>query len=317
MTFELTESILSQILFAMENQTEEYALIVKISESGSENVEIIPFSELNIDLESSDSINPEDVYSLPKWYSSDGFNLLEEFTETVFNLKIKTELKKVLTNGRGVFKNFKNVLKNHSEIEKRFYLFKENQMKNRVSEWYNSLRESWGLDKLEKNVLFETESFDDLVYEDFIFREYDFSADGNCVILEHKKIFNELKEEYPDEIGLLFSNLWNQKRDFENYEGFVCRTLSDEFAGCVLFQVDSHSPTVARESVTLTTCFVNMDYRGLGIAKKLFSLCVSSLKERGFSTFVIADLLIPQSFERFLTELGFKRIRSAFVAKYF
>jgi GNAT superfamily N-acetyltransferase len=308
--FELTESRIAEILFAMENQNDEFALV-----ADADKFSIVSFSQIDFsDSDSSGSkINPENVYSLPKWFSSDGFNLLEEFAEGLSEGPAKSELKAVLANGRGVFKNFKNVVRHHSGLENRFRLFKERKMKARILEWYASLREGWGLEKLESGFL---ES--DLILEDFSFREYDFSTDGNCVLEESGKISDELKEENPGDLGLLFADLWSEKQNqgFEASRGFVCRTLSEEFAGCVLYRVDSRCPTVARESVTLTTCFVNKNYRGLGIARKLVSACVSDLRKSGFSTFFMADALISESFERILTDLGFEKIRSAYVARF-
>lgn len=310
--FELSESIVAEILFAMENQNEESALV-----ANSQNFSVVPFSEIDSDV--NPDINPDDVYSLPKWFSSDGFNLLAEFTDKVHDLKVQSELKNVLANGRGVFKNFKNVLKNHAEIEAKFYLFKKKKMMKRISEWYDSLREGWGLGKSKSDAL---EDDSDIFFDDFIFKKYDFSTDENCVFLEGEKITDELKEEFPNEIGILLADLWNEKQnqnkisDSDKIGGFVCRTLSDEFVGCALFRVNSQCPTVARESSTLTTCFVKKNYRGLGIAKKLILSCVSDLQNRGFSTFFIADSLIPKSFEKVLTDLGFEKIRSAFVAKF-
>jgi len=323
MNFELTESLITQILFAMENQKGEYVLTVSpnFDKDNSKKAEIVPLSELELsefNLQSEFNLS-DDVYSLPQWFSSDGFNLLESFTKTIKVLKVKSELQSVLVNGRGVFKNFKNVLKNYPEIEKSFYLFKEQKMRFRIYEWYNSLREVWGLEKLDQSDFFESKIDDDLVAEDFTFRRYDFSTDKKCTVSEFFKISEELKEENPGDVGLILADLWNQKQvhDFKNCEGFVCRTLSDEFAGCILFQVNSKNPTVARESVTLTTCFVNKNYRGFGIARKLLFLCISYLREHGYSNFFIADSLIPQSFEKLLIDLGFEKNRMTFVAKFF
>ncbi len=307
--FELTESRIAEILFAMENQNEEFALV-----ADADTFSIVPLSQID----SSDSesaglkINPDDLYSLPRWFSSDGFNLLEEFTESLSECPEKSELKGVLANGRGVFKNFKIVVKRHQGLESRFRLFKERKMKARILEWYASLRENWGLENGEAD--FES----GLLLEDFVFRKYDFSTDGNCVFEESGKISDELKGENPGDVGLLFADLWSekQKQNLEGSGGFVCRTLSEDFVGCVLYRVDSRCPTVARESVTLTTCFVNKNYRGFGIARRLVSECVSDLRKSGFSTFFMADALMPESFERILTDLGFEKIRSAYVARF-
>ena len=66
--------------------------------------------------------------------------------------------------------NFRNTLKKYPEIDKRWHIFKHRTMSARINEWYNSLREIWGLEKLDQL----SESDDALVHDDFSFEEYNF-----------------------------------------------------------------------------------------------------------------------------------------------
>lgn len=318
--FELSEALVSKILFAMENQSGEFALVCKDG-----GVSLVPFSELDFS-DSASGVPPEDVYSIPKWFSSDGFNLLEEFADGLGDGDLKRTLRSVLANGRGVFKNYKNVLKDHAEAERHFRLFKASRMRSRVFRWYDSLRDSWGLPSVTEETrdsLNLADSF--FALEGFDFAEYDFSADGKVVFERSGLVVEELISEYPGETGLFFSDLWNGNRSRilgGGDSGFVCRTSSGEFVGCALFRFSSRCPADARERAgfsthsVLTTCFVGENFRGLGIARKLLSLCVSDLRRRGVSTFFIADSLIPRSIEKILTGLGFEKIRSAFVLRF-
>ncbi len=290
----------------MENQSEESFLDAK-------NLKIVSFSP---DAEFEQTIDEENIYTLPVWTPKDGFNLLEEFVSTVRVKKIYDELREVLSNGRGVFRNFKNVLKKYPEIEKRFRVFKNKEMRNFVFEWYNALRDSWGLEKLSQDF----EDYDELTKEDFLFRGYDFQQDGKCVAEMAGAVSEEIKAFYAGELGLAVSHLWKQRFDSffqrnspESVNGFVCRTLSDEFAGCLLF---SFCPSFAKETVTLTACFVDQNYRGLGIVRELFSQCISNLKERGVHWFIIEQSAIPFYLEPLLTRCGFEKTGSVYVADF-
>ncbi len=294
----------------MEDQTEEKAVFVK---SGKATVS--PISSLNS--EEYDGA----IFPLPEWTSQDGFKLLEDFVETISNASVKNALFDVLKNGRGVFKNFKNVLKTYPQISARFSKFKNRKMKKRVFEWYSLLFESWRLEGLSIEGL--DDSFEDLVDSDFLFEPCDFLKDEKSkreVLEEHEKIAQEFFCE--KEFGAIFGEIWRGQKIFvQNPRGFLCRTLSRDFVGCIVYGSVLQNPTDARESVALTTCFVNESFRGLGIARKLVSLCCkefSDLAKNGKkSDFFVFSSIIPENFSRVLLDLGFVQVRSIFVARFF
>ena len=304
MIFELTDSIAKEILFYMENQEGEFVFDISSKTA-------VPVSDLD---ESSDK---ENICSLPSWSSTDGYTVLESFTENLKSKKIQRDLETVLANGRGVFRNYKSVLKNYPAIERRFYKFKEKKMRLRLVEWYNSLRESWGLERLENDEESE-DSLKSLLYEDFSFCKYIPQKDMECIQSGAQNIAKEILEDNPDELGKALADIWLKRFTFnspESVNGFVCRTLSDDFAGCILF---SECLSGTKKTAALSVCFVNQNYRGLGIAKELFSLCVSYLKTREIQWFIIADSAIPQALEPLLLEqFGFKKIGVCFVANLF
>ena len=92
MTFELTDSLADDILFAMEDQ--QTARVVD-AEHGT--------------VVSSESVNVDEVnfYALPVWSSGDGYSVLQEFTNNLHAPLAREELRRVLTGGRGVFRKFK------------------------------------------------------------------------------------------------------------------------------------------------------------------------------------------------------------------
>ena len=303
MMFELTDSIVTEILFAMDNQQETFLL-------DTESLKIV-----QADCALCDSENLE---ALPQWTSSDGYNLLESFVATIRGSRACDELRCVLAEGRGVFKNFKNALKKYPYIERRFNFYKHKQMCLRVIEWYNALREARGLEKLEQNI----EECDNLLEEDFQFRPYS-QSDFDCAQDGARAIADEIKEQFPNGLGDALSAIWlnrcerallNQKSGGGN--GFVCRSLSDDFAGCLLFDDLSLSSSLKSDlcgAVSLTALFVNRDYRGLGIAGELLSRSVSELRKRGIRFFIIADSVIPERLKAVLTRTGFESSLFAFV----
>lgn len=301
MTFDLTDSLCTEILFAMENQNHDFALDAK-------SCRIIECA--------GESVDEENIYSLPLWSSSDGYNLLESFVTKFKGVKACNELRQILAEGRGVFKNFKNTLKRYPEIDSRFRSFKNRRMKAVVYEWYNALRESWGLETLALNQDFY--EYDDLVLEDFMFRPYNRSLDSSCAEDAAQSFLQELKERFLGGLGLSFSAFMKAQFDLTkgldntSVNGFVCRTLSDEFAGCLLY---SKSLSNDRKTAFMTELFVNRNYRGLGIAKELLSRCISNLAEDGTQFFIISNSYVPKMLKSDLSQMGFIENDFAYVAE--
>ena len=103
MFFELTDSLCADIVFAMENQQQDFVL-------DAENLRIVQCAP--------ELVDEENFYSLPSWTSGDGYALLEDFVSCYKGIKASGELKQILLEGRGVFRNFKNTLKNWKDTPK-------------------------------------------------------------------------------------------------------------------------------------------------------------------------------------------------------
>ena len=113
MTFDLTDSLSDDILFAMEDQQNSRAVdATKGCVVSSDSVEI-------------DEVN---YYALPEWSSGDGFSVLQEFTNNLHSPLAREELKRVLSGGRGVFRRFKDVIKSYPEVEHKWHVYKNAKM---------------------------------------------------------------------------------------------------------------------------------------------------------------------------------------------
>ena len=295
MKFELTDSLTDEIISAMENQDVEYTVYA-------------PEGQLVVS--DSDGNKPDDelFYSLPEWGPSDGFALREDFVNNLHSPLAHDELQSALHSGRGVFKNFRNVLKNYPEIDKRWHIYKHKYMSARINEWYNSLREIWGLEKLDQL----PELDDTLVHDDFSFKEYDPAADKQTILLNITADSCE-DETLPLEVNRAFYGLWRSQ--FENASadtqtGFICSSLSDEFAGCI-----TASPLLQNQDkiVAITSLFVSEQYRGLGIGTELIEMCISSLRDCGKEWVLIPNTIAPELLQPLLTRTGFRKINSGYI----
>ena len=174
MIFELTDSLAQSMLYAMENQEQQFVL-------DASRALLVPADQASVD--------EETYYSLPHWDSHDGYNMLESFVFSLGASKAKSELKSALIAGRGVFRNFKHVLKAYPEVERRWHVYKDRQLRARLMEWYNALRESWGLEALSQDF----DDYDDLTEQDFTFSAYNPSKDKDCVAEFSRAVAEELQ----------------------------------------------------------------------------------------------------------------------------
>lgn len=301
MTFELTDSLKDDILFAMENQGSAGYV-------DAEN-DCVVFEEQML----LSDLQDEDVfYPVPEWTSADGFSVMEDFANNLHSPLAREKLKKVLSSGRGVFRNFKDVIKAFPEVERRFHLYKDERMKERINDWYNDIRESWGLERLAEQE--QSEETDDLVCADFVFSEFSLKKDKDEVLKERALVEKDFSSSFQPSLGNAIAFMWRQLSDsfdWKQKEGFVCKTQSDEFAACLL---TVSCPPSTNNCMLITDFFVEKNYRGLGIGAQLLDKCIASLKKRGIQNILITNTIITAELESLLTSRAFKKLGSGFYA---
>ncbi|MFA6855991.1 MAG: GNAT family N-acetyltransferase [Treponema sp.] len=294
MTFVLTDELLNAIMSALENQEQKFlvqaetGMLINALSAGDDE---------------------EHNYALPEWNSAAGFRLREDFVNQLHAPLARDELQNVLHSGRGVFRNFKNVLKEFPEVEKIWHQFRRERMRSFIGGWYNGLRENWGLEKLDQT----PEESDDLVHNDFIFQEYDPVKDRDIILCSAEALDPDCNwpQEIKDAVSVLWQHLF-EYGDSASQTGFVCRTLTGDFAGCITAApILSH----AGKTAVLTSFFVPEAYRGLGIGSELFSMCLSDLQKRGRQYVLTANTIIPDSLIPMLERTGFQKTGSGFAAK--
>ncbi|MDR2159891.1 MAG: GNAT family N-acetyltransferase [Treponema sp.] len=281
MRFDLTEALIDDILFSMEDQNGEFLLDTR------EGM-IILTDEI------SGNAEEEDRYiGLPEWDSANGYQLMEHFTAALRNPVVRDELGSALNRGKGVFRAFKDILGRYPEIERRWFSFKEREMKRGIIRWYNGLREEWGLEKIGT----EPEETEDLVLEDFRFREAgpsDAQAAESLHRICREEYVKYAKENNPAAEVFLADLSWR----FPGKLALVAETGGGDFAGYVV--ADGTGPVLH-----IFALEVKPEYRGLGVGETLMLRFLEKARE-GLCSRVTVDL--PSTAESFSREL----LREAF-----
>ncbi|MDR0378047.1 MAG: GNAT family N-acetyltransferase [Spirochaetaceae bacterium] len=271
MQFELTEALVDAILFAMEDQNRMFRLDTR-------NGLVIPEGDAEPGGDLDDEDDPR--IPLPEWDSSEGFRLMERFTAGFKNTIIRNKLTAALDKGRGVFRAFKDVMAEYPEAEQRWFAFKNREMRKVIMDWYNGLREEWGLKRLGA----EPEETRDLVLEDFCFRDA-VPEDQEAAQALHREYITELREilaqnKVPEKAVRSFVAERTRDWIFPGDQAVIAETGAGEFAGCLTAEIRG-------DALRVTALEVRPEYRSLGIGEALLSrLPVSS----GEITRVILDL---------------------------
>jgi ribosomal protein S18 acetylase RimI-like enzyme len=296
MQFELTEALIDDILFAMEDQEGSFLLdtVEGVVAGGPEGMDF--FDEETDDDEGEDC---DRYISLPEWDSSDGFRLMERFAAGFRNPVVSKELSSALGRGKGVFRAFKDVLSRYPEAEKLWYSLKEKEMKREIWRWYNGLREEWGLEKIGV----EPEDTDDLVLEDFCFHPFEEKDKFQAETL-HRQCVEELGDDLAEassspDIDAIASELYSFRNAQASSFGMTVETLSGDFAGYI-------SGSLKDAVLYIQSLEVKPEYRGLGLGEALLVKFVNSLDREKIKKVLLDLPSWTEGFSRVLLRESFK-----------
>ncbi len=289
MQFDLSEDVINSLIFAMENQKENNVFDSKAKE----------VVELDIEVD----FDTGRYYSIPEWTSIDGFKVMEHFVGSLHSPLAKESLHEVLFAGKGVFRNFKNTLKDYPEVEQQWFTFKQKVLKEKVVAWYNVFRDLWGLERIEG----EPEETENLIFDDFTFREYDETIDAKHMLQAKNMAMQSLESTYNSELGVVATTLWQlQTTSLQTEETmiYVSENISGDFAGLISV---SAVPSPAKDSVVVSLFYILPSWRGLGIGKELFAFCLCELKKRKIRIVIIPEMFVPKTFTKVLLRSGFEK----------
>lgn len=259
MRFELTPELLDQILFAMENQDDDFVVEADTSL-------VLPLHQL-----SETEFDDERHYAIPEWHPADGFRTMEAFCSQVHNPVYRERLLEVLGSGRKVFRRFKETLRERPELEERYRRFKQRTMQRAVDAWYDALRELWGLERRAGGSQYSEE----LIHTELTVVAGEQLADAGSILARAEQGMWESLER---EIGAPLALRARKQRDA------VCEMPSDPQAipgspgSCVFFGTTPAGEAVG--SIWLSCApgdvyaeigilYVEPEYRGIGLAQEL------------------------------------------------
>lgn len=287
--FELNDTILERVIFAMEDQSKAYL----------------------VDCDSGDLVQKSGVQQLgpgamdrlvepPAWTSNDGFKLMELFASSVRNPELKTELSQALSRGKRVFKTFKEILGTRPDTEKAFSDFKLRHMRIKVQGWLNDIREANGLSRLPE----EPEETDDLLLTDFsVF----FASIADTPFDVHSLLDKACLESQNAIPQALISMEKEALAAFlrQNVSTAVCAWVDDEHNIPVGVIVGAIESVAGRALALIRFLHVDQSYRNLGIGTMLLEQLISHFKGKGISSIYLESLFLPFEYETSLTASGF------------
>ena len=273
MDFPLSREVIDQVIFAMEDQSARSLI-------GGRSGVVMRDAVVTAQRERGDD---QEYLPLPQWQPADGFRLMEGFVAQVPNPVYQGKLRDALAAGRGVFRSFKDALKQSPDLERSWYRFKEEQMRAVVVEWYGSERELRGLERLGP----ETEESPEPGSEFAVLPAQS----------EHAPQIRELDREALMEEGVLASTDEAAYRELRvvaptdaDARVLVAESATGEVGGMVWAQVESRCWEVVQLAV-------RPPYRSIGLSARL----LDELKQRA----------LGDGAERISIQLGSRRVSLA------
>ncbi|MBF9014204.1 MULTISPECIES: N-acetyltransferase [unclassified Oceanispirochaeta] len=282
--FKLTSELIDQIIFAMENQKESFLL----------DTETLILSTRS----SADESRKDFLLPVPDWTPSDGYHLMDSFAGTLKNPIYRERLHEILNSGRGVFRGFKNVLKERDDLENAWFLHKDREMKKRVRNWYSDLCDYWGIESLGE----EPEETDDLFLDEFSMEL--FSADDEMFEQVRVSFREELYKESPEGLKtMLLRHHYHPQRSAD----LAVKAMSPEGSSCgfISIYLDTEKDKIY---AALDCLYVLPEYRGAGIAAGLLDYLLDHCYHNRVETLL---LILPPEGEvlgKTLERRGFKAI---------
>ncbi len=288
----LTDEFLFQIIFCMEDQANEYYIDLK-----QQNICESVFIEQRIESD------PDRFISIPEWLPSDGFHTMEKFISTLRNPIYRERLKNVLLLGKGVFRQFKDVLHEQPSIERLWYYFKDKEMRNKIYEWYDLHDTAFSLASLKDQG--PDDDTLDVIKEDFTISED---------LTTHKDVFEQFRKEclqtyndrqnpYSFSIYQDVEKAWKMK---ENYFALFALTTNEDVVATLFYHLDP----LARV-VEIKAYYIIEEYRGIGLFHLLFdSLCVK-MKAKGVDDLILDFYEGSLQIESMFKEITTKNIKKS------
>ena len=258
----LSHEIIDQIIFGMENQDQHFVFDLETLEVVGEDSEPgVGSRPLNV--------------GLPEWNSTMGFNLMEKFVANLRNPIYREILRESLAAGKGVFRRFKNALKEREEIEQLWYQFKEREMRQYVVDWFVAIQEARDLESVE---LEEEEETTELVISDFLMVYPDEAEMGEYADFDRSSFYENFPDLPREVVAAYYQSLNRELRK----DGLLrAETPEGELAGFLCFGETEAGGDERFGMSRIIQLYILPEFRGLGLAKAVFDRYLTDAYRRG------------------------------------
>lgn len=260
---EVTEEILDLVVYGMENQKQELYL-------DPENGRLTPQTG-----------DRKPLIPMPEWSPADGFRLMDGFVSTLPDAPFRRRLSDILHSGTGVFRRFKDALKDRPGTEGIWFRYKQREMRKVAFSWLSRWSDALELESLGP----EPEEWEDLPLSEFSFRELD---DRDAGFLDSS--MKGLKDELDQEVFLLGVPP-------SPHTGWIAEAPGGLPVGVACL-------TEGEGRTRLGPVYVLPDFRGMGIGRTLTGMALDTAS----GPVTMAAGRIGEATGRWLESLGFEPV---------
>lgn len=289
----LTEFLLDAIIFAMEDQSDDYYLDLLEGDVVSEQQRLMPDGD---GADEEEEIPDDERYiDIPDWQPSDGFMIMEKFANQVRNPIYKGKLIEALQAGKGVFRRFKDVIGEQPSLERDWFAFKDDQLKREVYSWY---REHDGALQLLDLDLEPEELTDDILQEDFVIGSSNDKFPSQEILALQTALLEEMRQGNAMQQKALLLLDPRLKTMQETTQFIYARTGEGELAGFIAYEV------IELHTAKILFFGNKREYRGMGLFRFLFDHFCRQAARRDYYTIIIDLAGEALSLDKLFSSLG-------------